>query len=448
MASRARISQILLTVGFLAVIGGVPIAQVGFELYRGEPVQATDLFRYPPTVKNLRRYEQSLEDCWWGQERLRPRMQRLLFGLIGDTGVKAVAGRDNWMFYRPGVQYLFGKNRLEPGDPNSTWIETSAAKTQRESVVDAIVRFRDQLKDRGIELLVVPIPGKASVYPEMLARRAESKQSEFHSPTEELLKQLDASDVQTVDLFAAFRDARQATSASGSAFYLARDTHWTPAGAGVAAAAVARKLKQLDWVPEHPYKYTKQTAVVRRSGDVVEMMHIPGARESFPYEKVECTQVLDPFHGGPLVPPPGDREGAYMNKHLLDTPMESSFLLLGDSFSRIYQFAEPASLGQIVEASQEPEAKPGRGEAPPEVEAKKKRLLPGSAGFPSLLADALNAPVDYIVSDGGAATDVRQKLSVNAEILDNKKVVIWEFTERDVPLGKQGWRDVPLPPES
>lgn len=53
--------------------------------------------------------------------------------------------------------------------------------------------------------------------------------------------------------------------------------------------------------------------------------------------------------------------------------------------------------------------------------------------------------MDAIVSDGGASTDVRRKLSTNPEILEGKKVVIWEFVERDVALGAQGWEDVPLP---
>ena len=122
-----------------------------------------------------------------------------------------------------------------------------------------------------------------------------------------------------------------------------------------------------------------------------------------------------------------------MNAHLKDTPWEPSVLLLGDSFSRIYQTAEPQSLGRTLEPAAEP--------------AGPKCLLPGSAGFPSLLAEALRAPVDYVLADGGAATDVRRKLSVYGEILEGKKVVIWEFTERDVGLGRRGWEDVPLPPE-
>lgn len=44
-----------------------------------------------------------------------------------------------------------------------------------------------------------------------------------------------------------------------------------------------------------------------------------------------------------------------------------------------------------------------------------------------------------------ASTDVRRKPSTNPEILEGKKVVVWEFVERDIALGRQGWEDVPLP---
>ena len=445
-----RISQIVLIVGFLAVIVGVPAAQVAVELHRGLPVQATDLFRHPPSVKNLRGFEQSLEDSWWGHEWLRPQMQRLLYLSTRDTGAKAMRGRDGWLFYRPGVRYLLEKNRLEASDPNSTWVMPPTGGTRRDAVALAIVRFRDQLQSRGLKLLVVPIPNKATVYPEMLTQRFEGNNVGLSSPTEELLRMLDEEGIQTVDLFAAFRNAREATSvpATESALYLARDTHWTPAGAAVAAGAVAEKLRALGWMPEHPYEYTERPAETRRFGDIVEMTGIPGLRDRFMPQVVACTQILDPFHGGLLVPPPGDRPGVYMNRHLLDTPMEAQFLLLGDSFSRIYQCPEPASLGEVTEAPAEEnaDAEHPDADAPPKPPGT-KRLLPGSAGFPSLLAAALKAPVDYIVSDGGAATEVRERLSVTPEILDNKKVVIWEFTERDVALGRKGWRDVALPNE-
>lgn len=443
MFDRTHISRLLLVGGFLAVLVVVPLGQAAVEWYRGVPIQATDLFRRPPTVENLRGFEQSLEDAWWGNRWVRPKMQQALFLATGDTGPKAIRGRAGWLFYRPGVACLCEKDRLEQGNPHSTWVVPPNGETRRNAVAKAIVRFRDQLRERGLGLLVVPVPAKASVYPEMLTRRFEGKHTTVSSPTEALLEEIEAAGVHTVDLFKAFRDARTETSISSekSALYLATDTHWTPQGAAIAAETVARKLHDLGWVPEHPYEYTKRHIEVRRFGDIAEMTGIPGLPGFYPPQTAVCAQILDPFHGGPLVPPPGDQPGVYMNRHLLDTPMEARFLLLGDSFSRIYQYPEPASLGEVTTTPS-----PDVGEGPPLPDPSgTKRLLPGSAGFPSLLADALKSPVDYLVSDGGAATEVRRRLSVTPEILDNKKVIIWEFTERDIVLGREGWNEVALP---
>ena len=63
------------------------------------------------------------------------------------------------------------------------------------------------------------------------------------------------------------------------------------------------------------------------------------------------------------------------------------------------------------------------------------------------LASELQAAVDSITSDGGAGTDVRRQLAVNPEIFQRKRVVIWQFAERDIHLGRHGWASVPLPAE-
>jgi hypothetical protein len=167
---------------------------------------------------------------------------------------------------------------------------------------------------------------------------------------------------------------------------------------------------------------------VTRWGDILDMMQIPGLRDTFPPMRVECEQVLDPAQGL-LVPSSADRPGTYRFPG-----QGTSVLVLGDSFCRIYQFPEPQSLGETPTAATSQKEESGT-----------KRLLPGSAGFISHLALALKSPVDAIVSDGGASTDVRRKLSTNPEILEGKRVVIWEFVERDIALGAQGWGDVPLP---
>jgi hypothetical protein len=416
---------------FLAVIAGVPVTQTCLELARHERVQATDIFRYEPTAKNLRQFEHTLEEKSWFQQHLRPPLQRFLFATLHDTGAKGVLGRNRWLFYRPDLRYLVEPDRLEADASGSKWVQPPDRSTHRESVEKAILRFRDQLKERGITLVVMPVPGKPSVYPDRVTGRALGKEGQFRSPTLELLDALQRRGVATVDLFAAFQAVRESggLTKNPGELYLAHDTHWTPLGAQTAAQAVAAKLSAMNLVPAAKKEFRTQGIAIARWGDILDMMQIPGLRGAFAAETVQCVQVLDQALG-PMVPAASDRPGTYCYPG-----QQAAVLVLGDSFCRIYQYAEPQSLGEMRAS--------GATARPSELGA--KRLLPGSAGFISHLALALKSPVDAIVSDGGAATDVRRKLSTNPEILESKQVVVWEFVERDIALGAQGWEDVALP---
>jgi len=425
MLNPTRKSELILLICFLAVIAGVPVTQTCIELARHERVQATDVFRYEPTAKNLREFEHTLEEKSWFQQHLRPVLQRFLFVTVRDTGAKGVLGRDQWLFYRPDLRYLVEPDRLEASTSESKWVQPPEQSTHRESVEQAILRFRDQLKERGIMLVVMPVPGKPSIYPDQVTRRAVGNERQFRSPTLELIEELQRQGVATVDLFTAFQEMR----GSGGPLYLARDTHWTPKGAQIAAQKVAAKLSELHIPPLTRKEFRTQSVTVTRWGDILDMMQIPGLRSAFAAETAECAQVLDPALG-PLVPGASDRPGTYCYPG-----QQAAVLVLGDSFCRIYQYPEPQSLGKMPTAATT--ARP--------AETGGKRLLPGSAGFISHLALALGSPVDAIVSDGGAATDVRRKLSTNPEILEGKRVIIWEFVERDIALGSQGWQDVALP---
>jgi hypothetical protein len=432
LSRRPLRSELALTVCFLVIIFGVPITQICIQLSRGERAQFTDLFRYAPTEKNLRQYEQTLKEKSWFEQRLRPLMQQFLLKAVGDTGAKAVMGRDGWLFYRPDVQYLVEPDRPDLGGREGIWVQ-QASGTYQDSVVRAIVRFRDQLKEQGIELLVMPAPGKPSVYPDRLWRTAGDKG--YYSPTLALIQKLQNHGVEAVDLGSWFHQIRMANPADDS-YYLARDTHWTPKGAKLAAEAVAQRLRSLAWAPQPTLELQTRKVRVKRYGDVVEMIQTWGAPAGSAAEEVVCEQVLDDA-GGLLATAVSERPGTYR----YPSP-ETSILVLGDSFCRIYQNREPQSLGEVVGASAGAESGASR-------EGKtSSRLLPGSAGFVSQLALSLRAPVDFIVSDGGASTDVRRSLSTNAEILEGKKVVVWEFVERDVQLGEAGWQDVALPPRN
>ena len=426
-----RKSELALIFGFLAVITAVPVTQTCLELVRHERVQFTDAFHYRPTAKNLRQFERTLEEKSWFQQKLRPEVQRLFFATLRDSGAKGVLGRNRWLFYRPDLRYLVEPDRLDAEANESKWVEPSANRTRRENVARAIAHFRDQLKERGVALVVLPVPGKPSVYPDQVTWREIGRQQHFQSPTLDLLDALRREGVATVDLFAAFREARSEAGSGGAGNWLnlAQDTHWTPRGAQLAAQTVATQLREMDLSPSATKEFRTRQVSVSRWGDILDMMRIPGLGDTFLPEAVVCEQVLDPALG-PLVPSASDRPGTYRFPG-----QKASVLVLGDSFCRIYQFPEPQSLGELP-------ASPIAGRT---EESRTKRLLPGSAGFVSHLALALKSPVDAIVSDGGASTDVRRKLSTNPEILEGKKVVVWEFVERDIALGRRGWEDVPLP---
>jgi acetyltransferase AlgX (SGNH hydrolase-like protein) len=392
--AREKHTRLFLTIAFLLIIFGVGLFQAGLELSRGERPQCLELFRRAPSADNLRTYEEDLEDASLIVQALRAPMQHLQFATLRDTGEKALLGRDGWFFFKPGVQYL-----TQPPKQQAQSFQAGpvANRTEAESQQDplaAIVSFRDMLAERGIHLLVLPAPGKASVYPDMLTSRALDAQDAVNPETVQLLDNLKAAGVEVVNLFDLFKQSRQ--DESNSPLYLAQDTHWSPEGMHLAAQTVAQRLLDLGWVEEGTTSYTLEPAPLRRHGDVIRMMNAPRIEQTFAPEEVRCAQVVTPGTGAPYT-----------------DSTESDILVLGDSFLRIYETDEP-----------------------------------GSAGFIAHLAHALGTPLASIVNDGGASTLVRQQLYSKPELLEGKKVVIWEFVERDIRFGTEGWQDVPLPKAS
>jgi len=365
-----RIALIIGLAAFCAVPGPL---QVALDLREGRSVQALDVFRHAPTQENLRLYEADLEKLSHVARWIRPRMQAFQWRLFGDAGEKGLAGKEGWFFYRPGVQYL-----VEPCP-------------DLDEPLRAITAFRDALAERGIRLVVVPAPGKASVYPERLSRRASGAVRPVHAHTERLVEALQAAGVDVVDLFELCAEAKDEDT--GEALYLAQDTHWSPEGMRLAADAVARRLLDSGAVQHGSTVYDLRPAPIRRRGDVIGMMQAPGVERRIEPAEVLCTQVIRRDSGEPYADDP-----------------RSEVLVLGDSFLRIYE-----------------------------------RDDPGSGGFVAHLARALSMPLASIVNDGGASTLVRQQLSGKPELLFGKKVVVWEFVERDIRFGTEGWQNVPLP---
>jgi hypothetical protein len=127
-------------------------------------------------------------------------------------------------------------------------------------------------------------------------------------------------------------------------------------------------------------------------GDVLRMLQVPLLERRITLETVPCVQVICRDTGQPY-----------------QDAGEAEILVLGDSFMRIYQ-----------------------------------QDAPTAAGFVAHLAKELRQPLMVLVNDGGGATLVRQELRARPVFLKHKKVVIWEFVERDIGLALEGWKLVPL----
>jgi hypothetical protein len=383
-----RAAQKALAVFFLVLIASGIVIQTGVELYRGESMGAFGVLKRTPSAANLRAYENDLEDASVVARALRPWFQFAQFAWLRDGGEKALIGRDGWLFYKPGFDDMVTRGTVRAGSTNDP--------------VAAIVAFRDDLAARGIELLVVPAPNKESVYPDRLSRRMTGIRHVMSPVTRDVLERLRAAKVEYVDLFRVFAEARGHTGSSAGAaadLYLARDSHWSPAGVGVAAGEVARRLVELGWAEPGASEYREREAPVERIGDVMRMLGSPWLERRALPERVHCRQVV-----GADATAPGAAAGSHEGARVL---------VLGDSFLRIYEQDEPRA-----------------------------------AGFISHLAKELRQPVASLVSDGGASTLVRQELYRRPGLLRHKRVVVWEFVERDFRLGTEGWQRVPLPPES
>lgn len=376
-----RNGYIFLTAAFLALICSAGLVQIAVDLREGRAPQVTELFVRMPTSANLRAFETDSQDNCWLTQRLRPYVQYAQFLALRELGDKVVVGEDNWLFYKPAVQYL-----VEPWPLGSV--------CDQGNVITAVVSFRDQLAERGIHLLVIPVPNKASVYPDMLTRQAKDKDEPVNARTIEVMRRLREAGVEVVDLFALFKQAR-ADSSDGEAtkYYLVQDSHWSPDGVRLAAKAVAQRLIDLGWVEKGQTEYALKSVTIERRGDILKMIQSPQIERQFEPEQIDCTQVINRATKQPYQDDPN-----------------SEVLVLGDSFLRIYSHDEPSA-----------------------------------AGFVEHLAYELGFALTAIVNDGGASTLVRQQLGRNPRLLANKKVIVWEFVERDIRFGAEGWQIVPLP---
>jgi alginate O-acetyltransferase complex protein AlgJ len=313
--------------------------------------------------------------------------------VFGVGNEQVYCGRSQWLFYRPAVDHLTGPGFLDPHQlarraaSGNEW-----QAPPQPNPLPAILEFRDQLAARGIELLIVPVPVKASIHPGRLSRRYAAAGEAVHNPShDDFRARLEAEGVRVFDPTPLLVDAAVST---GEPQYLTTDTHWTPQAVDLVAkelAATVRKMVALS--KEDRVRYAGEEASVRNTGDLAQMLEIPTI---FTEQTVQTA----------VVKTPGGKPWRAVDS--------AEVLLLGDSFANIYH---EENLGW------------GTG-----------------AGLAERLAYHLRRPVDTLVRNDDGAFSTRLMLSEEMgqgiDRLATTRVLIWEFTARELSVGD--WRSVPM----
>lgn len=351
-------------------------------------------------LRSIHTYEESLEERSIVGAWLRLRVQSFLTGTLGAGNEQVYCGRDGWLFFRPAVDHLTMRGFLEDreiarrADSGIEWQEPP-----QPNPLTAIVEFRDQLSRRGIELLLVPIPVKAAIYPENLSQRFAGATEPVVNPSyHRFLSVLADHDVRVFDSTPLLWESK---SIGGDAQYLRADTHWTPRAVDLVASGIAEAVREILGPSENARGgFTSQEVEVSREGDLAEML--------------EITSIVPPQTV--LIESVHDSKG-----QLSRTDESAEILFLGDSFANIYS---QEALGW------------GTG-----------------AGLAQRLSFHMQRPITPLIrnDDGAFATRLllAKTLAHGRDMLANTRVVIWEFTSRELSFGD--WRLVPMedpPPTS
>ena len=315
-----------------------------------------------------------------------------------DTaGHQVIEGRDGW---------LYPVSELRALSVGRFWGERAkevsrATKPENADPLSAIVDFHQQLRRAEIRLILVPVPGKAVIYPEPLAAGGEPLEGKpagevaferldrWHLEFYGVLK---AQGIEVVDLVPEFRSQR---FAEGGPLYCRTDSHWTPRAALLAAEKVSALVATSDWAKRGPRtEYQTQSGTVQIMGDLTVLL----GRDRSASETISIESVRE-ARSGPAAAAVLDRS--------------SPVLVMGDSHTLV--FHDP-------------------------------QLFAAGSGFPDFLAKQLGMPVDLIGVRGSGATTTRIELLRRRDQLAGKRVVIWCLSFREFTESEAGWRKVPVIP--
>ncbi len=194
-----------------------------------------------------------------------------------SAGAGAVAGRNGYLFLKSELHFLaqdsfWGANAKK----------ASSSKAKNVDPLPAIVDFNNQLKKKNIELILLPVPAKAAIYPELLTSVKTGANARVDAACVQFYSQLRNKGVKVIDLAPAYIAAK-----SQGNLYCKTDSHWAPGGMNLAAKAVLNALKGEAWyksAAKTNFAVTSKKAVI--NGDLRTML-----KNSVPRETLKLSSV-------------------------------------------------------------------------------------------------------------------------------------------------------------
>ncbi len=302
---------------------------------------------------------------------------------LDKANAGAVPGTDGWYFVASELRSL-SVGKFWGAEAAKV---SRAPKPEQADPLPAILDFNQQLKDRGITLIVVPVPPKVEIYPEKIAADLPAPSGDPDRALAAFYDELRKGGVDVVDLAPAFRANK---AGEHGPVFCKTDTHWSGEGCVLAAQEIVREVRaKLGITAVQVKKYVAEWKEISIDGDLGSMLDAnakkPGA------EKISVHQLQEA-----LAPDPN-----------------SPILLLGDSHTLVFH-----------------------------------DFLAERAGLLDQLTFELGSVPDRIAIRGSGATPVRIDLyrrSIKEPgYLAKKKVVVWCFTAREFTEAAQGWQKLPV----
>ena len=289
---------------------------------------------------------------------------------------QGVPGTDpEWLFFDKELIHL------ATGDFwTKDYADISVSKTDP---IPVILDYQQQLDAMGIELLLVPVPPKASIYPEKFT--AQGKPAAIAPFYEALSK----AGVSVIDLEPVFATEREKNPSQ--LLYCKKDSHYSPYATQLIAKLIHEKYQGSDWaktIASDTKFVADGEALITVTSDLV-----PGESEKLP--GVQINDATD--------------------EQIRPSDPASPIILMGDSHTMVF------SDGGDYHAN--------------------------GSGLPDHLQAAFGTPIHRFANPGSGSHSPRLALFQKARAIpgywDNKKLFVWIFSAREFTQARR-WSKIPV----